>query len=178
MSKIGNHVVGAEENGTLTFNEQENCYKEVENKKKVTSPWKYVRTNSKGEKIFRRDTNETLEDVEKYLDSKNIGYESKPSGSMMYIEIIEGGDNGSDRHFAYYPTTGRWSVYPFRKKHYRSNGIEDFLTRFAYNMKGTEPKHARPYDHVWCYSYPNCDVDKNGCREVMGDDAEPYGWRD
>ena len=172
MSKMGNYVVGANEDGTLTFNEQENCYKEVENKKKVTSPWKYVRTNSKGEKIFRRDTNETLEDVEKYLDSKGISYESKPSGSMMYIEIRE------DRHFAYYPTTGRWSVYPFRRKHYRSNGIEDFLTRFAYSVKGKEPKHARPYDHVWCYSYPNCDVDKNGCRQVMGDDAEPYGWRD
>ena len=32
MSKIGNYVVGAEEDGTLIFNEQENCYEEVDNK--------------------------------------------------------------------------------------------------------------------------------------------------
>ena len=38
----------------------------------MSSEYKYDRTNSKGEKIFRRDTNETLEEVEKYLDSKNI----------------------------------------------------------------------------------------------------------
>ena len=91
----------------------------------MSSKYKYDHTNSKGEKIFRRDTSETLEQVEKYLTSKNIYYESRPSGSMMYIETT--------RRFAYYPTTGRWSVYPFRHKHYRSNGIEDFLTRFAYS---------------------------------------------
>ena len=133
--------------------------------------YEYVRTNSKGEKIFKKYTGETLEEVEKYLESKNIGYESKPSGSMIYIEIRE------DRHFAYYPTTGKWSVYPFRRKHYSSNGIEDFLTRFAYNIKGKEPIYARPYDHIACYAYPNCDVDPNGCVQIMGDDVEPYGWR-
>lgn len=29
MSKIGNYVVGAEEDGTIIFDEQENCYKEL-----------------------------------------------------------------------------------------------------------------------------------------------------
>jgi len=33
-------------------------------------------------------------------------------------------------------------------------------------------------EHLGCYSYPNCDVDPNGCVKIMGDDAEPYGWRD
>ena len=32
MSKIGNYVVGAEEDGTLIFNEQENYFEEVDNK--------------------------------------------------------------------------------------------------------------------------------------------------
>ena len=29
--------------------------------------WKYVRTNSKGDAVFRKDTNESLEFVENYL---------------------------------------------------------------------------------------------------------------
>ena len=29
MSKYGNHVVGGQEDGNLTFNEQEQCYEEV-----------------------------------------------------------------------------------------------------------------------------------------------------
>ena len=91
--------------------------------KKENTGYYFDRRNSKGEAIFRRDTNETLEDAEKYLSSKDIFYESNPSASMMYIE--------THRRYAYYPTTGRWSVYPFRTKHYRSNGIEDFITRFA-----------------------------------------------
>ena len=37
---------------------------------KHTSEWKYVRTNSKGEDIFRRDTNESLDDVLEYLKDK------------------------------------------------------------------------------------------------------------
>ena len=32
-------------------------------------------------------------------------------------------------------------------------------------------------EHLGCYSYPNCDVDPNGCVQIMGDDVEPYGWR-
>ena len=30
MSKYGNHVVGGQEDGSLTFNEQEQCYEEVD----------------------------------------------------------------------------------------------------------------------------------------------------
>ena len=32
--------------------------------------------------------------------------------------------------------------------------------------------------HEGCYSYPNCDIDPNGCCILMGDDVEPYGHRD
>ena len=34
------------------------------------SEYKYKRTTSKGEKVFRRDTNESIDDVEKYLIKK------------------------------------------------------------------------------------------------------------
>jgi hypothetical protein len=33
-------------------------------------------------------------------------------------------------------------------------------------------------EHVGCYSYPNCDIDSNGCCVANGADAEPYGHRD
>lgn len=32
--------------------------------------------------------------------------------------------------------------------------------------------------HLGCYSYPNCDIDPNGCTVLNGADAEPYGHRD
>ena len=32
--------------------------------------------------------------------------------------------------------------------------------------------------HLACYSYPNCDIDPNGCTVLNGLDAEPYGHRD
>ena len=39
------------------------------------SEWKYVRTNSKGKKIYRRDTNESLEFVLDYLEKKELPHE-------------------------------------------------------------------------------------------------------
>ena len=53
----------------------------------MSSQWQYVRTNSKGEKIFRKDTNETFEYVEKYLKDRGIQFESRRGGSMMWIFI-------------------------------------------------------------------------------------------
>ena len=32
--------------------------------------------------------------------------------------------------------------------------------------------------HLGCFSYPNCDIDPNGCTVLNGADAEPYGHRD
>tara|TARA_R100001244_G_scaffold126404_1_gene96736 strand:- start:32 stop:334 length:303 start_codon:yes stop_codon:yes gene_type:complete len=93
------------------------------------SEYHFDRVNSKGEVIFRRDTNESLEDVENYLTSKSIEYEVKEQARMIKV-ITEG------RDYSYYYTTGRWSPYKkyfggySTKKHYKSNGIEDFITRF------------------------------------------------
>ena len=32
--------------------------------------------------------------------------------------------------------------------------------------------------HVGCFSYPNCDIDPNGCVVRNGDKAEQYGFKD
>ena len=92
---------------------------------KHTSEWKFVRKNSKGEAILRRDTNESLDDVLEYLKDKNVAVEVHPKATLLSIYV------GCYR-FEYYWTTGRWANrrdgYP--KKHYHSKGIADFFERF------------------------------------------------
>jgi len=89
--------------------------------------WSYDRTNSKGEKHFRHDTNETLEDVLEFLQKSNIKYEVKEGAHMLWVHHEE-------RKYAYYYTTGRWAAYSklgMPNKHYRAKGIKDFLQRFV-----------------------------------------------
>ena len=45
---------------------------------------------------------------------------------------------------------------------------------FQERVLGKEPVD----DHLGCYSWPNCDIDPNGCTVLNGADAEPYGHRD
>jgi hypothetical protein len=84
------------------------------------------RINSKGEAILRRNTNQTKEHLESYLKAENIRYDMREGAKMVWLYV----NNGK---YAYYWTTGRWAAHVkggFPKKHYRSNGIEDLMTRF------------------------------------------------
>jgi len=91
----------------------------------MASDYKYARTNSKGEKILRRDTDEDLEFVENYLTDRGIEYKIRYGASMMWIKNLDG------KLYSYYWTTGRWAPRSLRvKKHYASRGIEDFVNRF------------------------------------------------
>ena len=102
----------------------------------MASEWTYVRTNSKGKPIFRRDTNEDLEFVENYLTERNIDYDLRLGATMMYIY------NNDDKRYAYYWTTGRWSVEnAITDGHYHSKGIDDFVCRFL-NKFAQEKKDA------------------------------------
>ena len=109
----------------------------IEAKKQIPekkSEWLFVRKNSKGENIFRRETNQTAEHAATVLNNKEIAFVYSDSGSCfrMYNET-------ENRHYQYYPTTGRWGVYHYQKrpsKHYHSRSIEDFLNRFFF--KGSE----------------------------------------
>ena len=67
--------------------------------------WKYVRTNSKGESVFRKDTNESLEFVtnylNKYADEQMTYYEDEHIACYSYPNcdispsgcIVISGDN-------------------------------------------------------------------------------------
>ena len=87
--------------------------------------WEYVRTNSKGEAIFRKETGQSLSYVIDYLNDNNIEYEIIPSATLIVIY------SRASRPYVYYWTTGRWS--PRKRsynKHYHSDGIEDFVGKY------------------------------------------------
>ena len=65
--------------------------------------------------------------------------------------------------------------------------MKAYLVETKVKMPSKKKKKASGYDgddssysysHVACSSYPNCDIDPNGCRISMGDDVEEYGMRD
>jgi len=136
--------------------------------------WKYVRTNSKGEPIFRRDTNESLEFVTNYLNDKDIPYEICKTAGLIWI------DNIAEVTYVYYWTTGRWAIRKTNKKykkHYHSKGIDDFVTNYL-NKYADEQMTYYEDEHIACYSYPNCDIAPNGCIVISGANVESYGHRD
>jgi len=96
----------------------------------MAGEYTYVRTNSKGKKIFRRDTNESLSFVQEFLKNNNIEWEERLGASLLYLYNAQGD------MYTYYWTTGRWckgsAISP---KHYSSKGIEDFVNRFFNNPK-------------------------------------------
>jgi hypothetical protein len=105
-----------------------------------TSEWKYNRTNSKGEVVFRRDTNETVDFVETYLIKNNISYMGSGT-TMLYIE------NKAGKEYAYYCTTGRWSVKKrVYDKHYHSKGIEDFVTNYLNRFADDQTIKQKEWD--------------------------------
>ena len=125
-----------------------------------TSEWKYVRTNSKGEKVYRRDTNESLDFVTEYLDKKEIPYEVNKSAGLLYI------DNIANVTYVYYWSTGRWSKRKTSirqyKQHFHSKGIDDFVTNYL-NKYAEERMTYHEDKHISCFSYPNCDEAPQGC---------------
>ena len=87
----------------------------------------FDRVNFKGDIVFRRNTKETLEEVEEYLNFIGILYVVRNDDKTVWIKTDRG-------VYSYYYTTGRWNVYlprGYSHKNYKSEGIIDFITRFA-----------------------------------------------
>ena len=87
----------------------------------------FDRINFKGEVVFRRNTKETLEEVEEYLNFMDILYVVRSGDKTVWIKTDRG-------VYSYYYTTGRWNVYlprGYSHKNYKSDGIIDFIMRFA-----------------------------------------------
>jgi hypothetical protein len=106
----------------------------IKEKEHKQSEWHYDRTNSKGEVKLRRNTNEELVDVMKYLDDNHITYAYRENAYMFWIY--------EDQTYQYFYTTGKWGVprygNKFPSKHYHSRDIKDFITRFVNKEKTNE----------------------------------------
>lgn len=63
----------------------------------------------------------------KIFEQEGYRYELKLNGAMMWVESVP------NKWYAFYPTTGKWSTYGRRDKHYRSKGPKDFIDRFLKN---------------------------------------------
>ena len=99
------------------------------------SEWEYVRKNSKGETIFRRNTNEEFDFVCDYLEDNNIPYTYKDGGGVFIIK------NKTGKSYVYYWTTGRWAPkHKSNKIHYSSKGVVEFVTKYLnkYNKEELE----------------------------------------
>jgi len=106
--------------------------------------WKFDRINSQGEVIFKHETNETVEQVIKFLKDKNVKYElTEGAGSTMFWIYCNA------TKYSYYSTTGRWS--PIKKnkyptKHYSSKNIKDFYERFLLTKNEFKPTKEKVED--------------------------------
>tara|TARA_R110000782_G_scaffold261545_1_gene353247 strand:+ start:1026 stop:1493 length:468 start_codon:yes stop_codon:yes gene_type:complete len=102
--------------------------------------WKFNRVNSKGDAVFRRDTNESIDFVENYLIKNGISYYGS-GHSMLYIE------NNIGVEYVYYYTTGRWSKKKKTyDKHYHSKGIEHFVTAYLNNYSVEQQTKQKEWD--------------------------------
>jgi hypothetical protein len=103
----------------------------VKHTKEQEYNWSFNRVNSKGEVLFSHSTNETVDDVSEYLDSKNINHElTQGAGSTMFWIYF------NDNKYAYFSTSGRWAPWNkggYPSKHFTSKGIEDFCNRFLFS---------------------------------------------
>ena len=92
---------------------------------KKKTGYRYFKTSRKGEPVFRRNTDQTLCEVETYLKESNINYEYRLEATALKIY------NKEEIPFIYYFTTGRWKRYNGRKfPHYHSNSVQDFAIKY------------------------------------------------
>jgi len=87
--------------------------------------YQYFKTDSKGDPVFRKDTDQTLREVEIYLKESDITYEYRLGATALKIY------NEQDKPYIYYFTTGRWKPYNGKRApHYHSDSIQDFVKKY------------------------------------------------
>jgi|TARA_R110000737_G_scaffold25652_3_gene44513 hypothetical protein len=91
--------------------------------------WTYSGRNSKGEPKFRRPTNQTIEFVKAYLDTKELAYFVHENQALLFIYKDKEPKSRYSPRYAYYYTTGKWGS-DKRKTHYHSKGVEHFVETY------------------------------------------------
>lgn len=126
--------------------------------------WVYDRTNSNGEKKFKRYTDENLNDAVEFLEKEGVEYIVKEGGSMVWIFIL-------DKKYQYYYTTGRWGVINrnfsgLPKHHYHCRGIKDLFDRFLGERLKAEKEMNFVTNPEQCLS-DKVDVRDESCNEII-----------
>jgi hypothetical protein len=126
--------------------------------------WVYDRTNSHGEKKFKRYTDENLNDAVEFLEKEGVEYIVKEGATMVWIFIL-------DKRYQYYYTTGRWGVinrnFPgLPKHHYHCRGIQDLFDRFLFDSLKIEREMKAVTNPEQCLS-ELVDVRDESCNEVL-----------
>ena len=68
----------------------------------------------------------------------------------------------------------RWADAMMEAREQNVNKRDEKISR-----KTGSRKRKKPFSHVACYSYPNCDEAPNGCFEQTApEDIEEYGFKD
>jgi|TARA_Y100000031_G_scaffold127406_1_gene145053 hypothetical protein len=75
------------------------------------------------------------------------------------------------------PVTGDGYIELIKARREKELSKEEIIKILKSNIDMDE-YWANEDNHIGCYSYPNCEDAPLGCHQVMGEDAEPYGWRD
>lgn len=91
--------------------------------------WVYAGRRSNGEVRFKKYTNQTLEHVKGYLDERSIAYLVYPRQCLLFIYKEKEPASKYSPRYSYYYTTGRWGS-DKRTKHYHSDGIEHFISKY------------------------------------------------
>jgi len=91
--------------------------------------WVYVGRKKSGEAKFRKYTNQTLEHVTAYLDSKELTYFVYEDQCLIFIYKVKEPKKKHSPRYSYYYTTGQWGG-TSRRKHYHSDGIEHFVEKY------------------------------------------------
>ena len=100
-----------------------------------------------------------------YLDYIDFVKEIKSDRGLSKVEDDDGSEVWTDENWWYCEFTYvYWIESPCRR-------IKDFIKYRVLRIEYVDP-------HLGCYSYPCCDEAPNGCIRVMGEDVEPYGYRD
>jgi hypothetical protein len=90
--------------------------------------WYYAGKKKDGTPKIRRQTNETAEYVAEMLDTYGIPFLFQGTAKMFRVYHPE-----NKKQYQYFYTTGQWGMYYYGKrpeKHYHSNGVYEFITKY------------------------------------------------
>jgi hypothetical protein len=98
----------------------------------------------------------------------------------MYYEMLHDSVNKIGHELLFRRTTLEHYHEARKDVHKKVSETKDIIDKMFEHFDLENTYHSEDFgeSHLGCPSYPNCDLDPNGCRQISGDDVEYYGHRD